>query len=83
MEENQSILDKSKQGKNLNGKDQNNSILSQQPKGDLKINRYYKSQNEILEKEIGELTEVCYGLKDNILTAKERLDEIKKEIRSI
>jgi len=82
MEENESII--YKQNKSLNKqKDLNNSIISEsEVKIDLKKKRFYKSQNEILEKEISELTEICFGSKDNILTSKERLEEIKSEMKN-
>ncbi len=82
MEEKSNILNKS--DKSLEGEnvvEQNQSILSKsENKVGLEQQRIYKSQNQILKKQISELTDVCFGLKDNIITSKERLEDIKAEL---
>lgn len=42
--------------------------------------RRLKAENEVLEKEITELNEVCYGLKENIFFEQEKLSSLKNEM---
>lgn len=80
MEEKESINNKSSNSEFIN-KNENKSILKPENINvGCENKRKLKSEIEKMEKDINELAEICCGLKDEIFTSKNKVEEIKSEL---